>query len=55
MAGGGIEAPTRGFSVHVSRDGKLFASAAAIQPSEAALEAGLTEQELHYPCSAVLP
>ena len=34
---------------------KLFASAAAIQPSAAALEAGLMEQEQHYPCSAVLP
>jgi len=30
-------------------------SAAAIQPSAAALEAGLMEQEQHYPCSAVLP
>jgi len=53
--GGGIEPPTRGFLVHVSHDGKLFASAAAIQPSAAALEAGLMEQEQHYPCSAVLP
>jgi hypothetical protein len=34
---------------------ELFASAAAIQPSAAALEAGLMEQERHYPCSAVLP
>ena len=34
---------------------KLFASAAAIQPSAAALEAGLMEQEQHYPCCAVLP
>jgi hypothetical protein len=35
---------------------ELFASAAAIQPSAAALEAGLMEQEQHhYPCSAVLP
>jgi hypothetical protein len=55
MAGGGIEPPTRGFLVHVSHDGKLFASAAAIQPSAAALEAGLMEQEQHYPGSAVLP
>jgi hypothetical protein len=45
----------RGFLVHVSRDRKLFASAAAIQPSAAALEAGLMEQEQHYPCSPVLP
>jgi hypothetical protein len=29
MAGGGIEPLTRGFLVHVSHDGKLFASAAA--------------------------
>ena len=43
------------FPVHVSHDGKLFASAAAIQPITAALEAGLMEQEQHYPCSAVLP
>ena len=28
---------------------------AAIQPSAAALEAGLMEQEQHYLCSAVLP
>ncbi len=55
MAEGGIEPPTGGFLVHVSHDGKLFASAAAIQPSAAALEAGLMEQEQHYPCSAVLP
>ena len=55
MAGGGIEPPTRGFLVHVSRDRKLFASAAAIQPSAAALEAGLMEQEQHYLYSAVLP
>jgi len=41
--------------VHVSHDGKLFASAAAIEPSAAALEAGLMEQEQPYPCSAVLP
>jgi hypothetical protein len=34
---------------------ELFASAAAIQPSAAALEAELMEQEQHYPCSAVLP
>jgi hypothetical protein len=34
---------------------ELFASAAAIQPSAAALEAGLMEQEQHYPCSGVLP
>ena len=34
---------------------ELFASAAAIQPSAAALEAGLMEQEQHCPCSAVLP
>jgi hypothetical protein len=27
----------------------------AIQPTAAALEAGLMEQEQHYPCSAVLP
>jgi len=27
----------------------------AIQPSAAALEAGLMEQEQRYPCSAVLP
>ena len=52
---GGIEPPTRGFLVHVSRDRKLFAAAAAIQPSAAALEVGLMEQEQHYPCSAVLP
>jgi hypothetical protein len=52
---GGIEPPIRGFLVHVSHDGKLFASAAAIQPSAAALEAGLMEQEQHYPGSAVLP
>ena len=55
MAGGGIEPPTRGFLVHVSHDGKLFISAAAIQPSAAALEAGLMEQEQHYLCFAVLP
>ena len=29
--------------------------AAAIQSSAAALEAGLMEQEQHYPCSVVLP
>jgi hypothetical protein len=34
---------------------ELFASAAAIQPITAALEAGLMEQEQHYPYSAVLP
>jgi hypothetical protein len=34
---------------------ELFASAAAVQPSAAALEAGLMEQEQHYLCSAVLP
>jgi hypothetical protein len=34
---------------------ELFASAAAIQPRAAALEAGLMEQEQHYPCSAALP
>src|SRR4029077_4973521 len=39
----------------VSRDRKLFASAAAIQPSAAALGAGLMEQEQYDPCSAVLP
>jgi hypothetical protein len=50
---GEIEPPTRGFLVHVSHDGKLFASAAAIQPSAAALKAGLMEQEQHYPYSAV--
>ena len=55
VAEGGIEPSTGGFLVHVSHDGKLFASAAAIQPSAAALEAGLMEQEQHYPCSAVLP
>jgi hypothetical protein len=54
MAGGGIEPPTSEFLVHVSHDGKLFASAAAIQPS-AALEAGLMEQEQHHPCPAVWP
>jgi hypothetical protein len=53
MPGSGIEPATRGFLV--SHDGKLFASAAVIQPSAAALEAGLMEQEQHYPCSAVLP
>src|SRR5258707_3928632 len=37
MAGGGIEPPTRGFLVHVSRDRKLFASAASIRPSAVAL------------------
>jgi len=55
MAADGIEPPTSEFLVHVSRDRKLFASAAAIQPSAAPLEAGLMEQEQHYPCSAVLP
>jgi hypothetical protein len=55
MGGRGIEPPTRGFFVHVSHRGKLFASAAAIQPSAAALEAGLMEQEQQYPGSAVLP
>ena len=34
---------------------ELFASAAAIQPSAVALEAGLMEQEQHYSCSVVLP
>jgi hypothetical protein len=51
---GEIEPPARGFSVHVSHNGKLFVSAAAIQLNAAALEAGLMEQEQH-PCSAVLP
>ena len=55
MAGGGIEPPARGFLVHVSHDGKLFASAAAIQASAAPLEAALMEQAQHYPGSAVLP
>ena len=55
MAGGGIEPPTPGFLVHVSHDGKLFASAAAIQPRATVLEEGLMEQEQHYRCSAVLP
>jgi hypothetical protein len=34
---------------------ELFVSAGGIQPITAALEAGLREQEQHYPCSAVLP
>ncbi len=34
---------------------ELFASAAGIQPSTAAPEAGLMEQEQHYPCPAILP
>ena len=55
MAADGIEPPTGEFLVHVFHDGKLFASAAAIQPRAAALEAGLMEQEQHYPGSAALP
>ena len=34
---------------------ELFDPAAAFQPSAVALEAGLMEQEQHYPCSGVLP
>jgi hypothetical protein len=46
------------FVVHAGEKLTAFmelASAAAIQPSAAALEAGLMEQEQHYLCSAVLP
>jgi len=46
---------TRGILSPVSHNGKLFALAAVIQPSAAALEAGLIEQEQRYPYSAVLP
>jgi hypothetical protein len=40
---------------HVSHDKKLFASAAGIQSTTAALVAALMEREQLYPCSGVLP